>query len=185
MEVYRAIESEHIYHRSNSSVRQPSVPWNLLRSGVRKLNFDGARNLADGSASYGGVSRDSHGMWIAGFSKYISKCSTLEAEFWAVYEGLTCAQRLNVESIVVESDNLIVVHALQNSGGRRPHSSLFDSICGLLRCWWNVEFCHVFREGNRIANAMTSLSHHNSFDPRIYMYPHDEVLSILHEDSCG
>ncbi|KAK8478332.1 hypothetical protein V6N11_061713 [Hibiscus sabdariffa] len=79
MEATHAIKLEHLYHRSNSSVRQPSVRWNPPRSGVWKLNVDGARNLADGSASCGGVIRDSHGTWIVGFSKYIGKCSALEA----------------------------------------------------------------------------------------------------------
>ncbi|KAL4385034.1 hypothetical protein GQ457_15G026610 [Hibiscus cannabinus] len=179
MEATRAIESKHLSHRSNSSVRQSSVRRNPPRNGVWKLNVDGARNLPDGSASCGGVIRDSHGTWIAGFSKYIGKCSALEAEFWAVYKGLVCAQRLNAESIVVESDNLNVVHALQNSGGKRPHSSLFDSICGLLWHKLNVAFCHIVREGNSVADAMTRLSHHHSFDARIYLYPPDEVLNIL------
>ncbi|KAK9002328.1 hypothetical protein V6N11_025012 [Hibiscus sabdariffa] len=81
MEATRAIESKHLSHRSNSSVRQSSVRRNPPRSGVWKLNVDGARNLAYGSASCDGVIRDSHGTWIVGFSKYIDKCSTLEAEF--------------------------------------------------------------------------------------------------------
>ncbi|KAK8562580.1 hypothetical protein V6N12_010654 [Hibiscus sabdariffa] len=55
MKAYRVIESEHMYHQSNSSVRQPSVPWTH------------ARNLVDGSAFCGVVLRDSHAMWIAGF----------------------------------------------------------------------------------------------------------------------
>ncbi|KAK8563666.1 hypothetical protein V6N12_035809 [Hibiscus sabdariffa] len=58
MEANRAIESEHLYHRSNSSMRQPSVRWNPPRSGVWKVNVDGAWNLSNESASCGGFIRE-------------------------------------------------------------------------------------------------------------------------------
>ncbi|KAK8521953.1 hypothetical protein V6N12_066523 [Hibiscus sabdariffa] len=91
-------ESSVIEQRARSIVWKPSAPDKV------KLNIDGACRLSDGVASCGGVFRDSNGAWVAGFSKYVGRCSALEAEFWAVFEGLQCAWQLGHRRVLVESD---------------------------------------------------------------------------------
>ncbi|KAK8508446.1 hypothetical protein V6N12_020227 [Hibiscus sabdariffa] len=85
----------------------------------------------DGIASYGGVIQDSNVTWITGFSKFIGRCFALEVEFWAVYEGLRCAKRLNVSEVFVESDNLDVFQVLSSTMRRSIYSSLLGPIQGL------------------------------------------------------
>ncbi|KAK8496066.1 hypothetical protein V6N12_032797 [Hibiscus sabdariffa] len=141
-------------------VRHQHAQWIPPAPGVWKINVDGAHNPSDGSVSCGGVICNSTGLWISGFSKFNGNCTTLDTEFWAIYESLECALNLNAENIVVESDNLEVVRSLLNNGARGPYSSLFTSIMNLLRYQWHVEFRHVFREGNRVSDALAKLDSH-------------------------
>ncbi|KAK8992763.1 hypothetical protein V6N11_048833 [Hibiscus sabdariffa] len=117
------------------------------------------------------------------------KCSALEAEFWAVFEGLQCAWQLGCRRILVESDNTDVVRALQAKVTNTVYSSLLGHIRTLLRYNWEVKFCHVFREGNRVVDSMTKVFSLDSFNRRIFLVPHDEVLPVLQQDQerliCG
>ncbi|KAK8481820.1 hypothetical protein V6N11_032986 [Hibiscus sabdariffa] len=90
-------------------VRPRRNDWSPPPVGCLKINVDGTRRVVDGVASCGGVIRDSNGIWVDGFSKFIGRCSVLEAEFWAVFEGLCCAKSFNVSKVVVESDNRDVI----------------------------------------------------------------------------
>ncbi|KAK8481823.1 hypothetical protein V6N11_032989 [Hibiscus sabdariffa] len=83
-------------------------PWIFVFNNSRS---EGVRAV-DGVASCGGVIRDSNGIWVAGFSKFIGRCSMLEAEFWAVFEGLCYAKSFNVSKVVVEFDNQDVIDVL-------------------------------------------------------------------------
>ncbi|KAL4311415.1 hypothetical protein GQ457_01G023100 [Hibiscus cannabinus] len=91
-------------------------------------------------------------------------------EFWAVYEGLRCAKRLNVSEVFVESDNLDVVQVLSSTMRRSIYPSLLGPIQGLVEGNWSVVLRHVFRENNRVADAMTMLFPLNTFEPRKMKY---------------
>ncbi|KAK8523329.1 hypothetical protein V6N12_047853 [Hibiscus sabdariffa] len=145
-EVGHAASLSSIGGRMVPDQRSKSIIWRPPEPNKVKLNVDGAHRMRDGVASCGGVIRDSNGTWIADFSKYIGKCSALEAEFWAVFEGLQCAWQLGYRRILVESDNTDVVHTLQAKATNAVYSSLLEHIRSLLRYNWEVEFCHVSRE---------------------------------------
>ncbi|KAK8993915.1 hypothetical protein V6N11_008128 [Hibiscus sabdariffa] len=161
-------------------VRSRVTVWNPPPVGCLKIN--GARQTVDGVASCGGVIRNSNGAWIAGFSKFIGRCYVLEVEFWAVFEGFRCAKRFNVYKVIVELDNRDTIDVLSSNGRRYLYSSLFGSIKAIADDNWCVEYRHVYRESNCVADAMTRLFPLNSFEPRIFLYPPDEVLVFLHDD---
>ncbi|GMP61060.1 hypothetical protein CsSME_00023673 [Camellia sinensis var. sinensis] len=54
-----------------------------------KLNVDGCSKGDPGQAGYGGLLQDETGIWIWGFYGKLGHCSSLEAELWAIYRGLT------------------------------------------------------------------------------------------------
>ncbi|KAK8475362.1 hypothetical protein V6N11_069276 [Hibiscus sabdariffa] len=80
-EVLRAEEGSRGRQRSPMVVRQQHAQWIPPTPGAWKINVDGAHNQLDGSAWCGGIIRDSTGLWISGFSKFIGKCNALDAEF--------------------------------------------------------------------------------------------------------
>ncbi|KAL4346505.1 hypothetical protein GQ457_17G015550 [Hibiscus cannabinus] len=172
----RALVS-HIQQQSvGGSVHLRCNDWSLPPVGCLKINVDGARRAIDGVASCGGVIRDSNGIWVAGFSKLIGCCSVLEVKFWAIFEGLCCAKS---SMVIVESDNLDVIDVLSGTRRRTLYSSLLGSIKAVMEDNWCVVYRHVYRESNRVADAMTRLFSLNSFEPRIFLYPLDEVFVFL------
>ncbi|KAK8596929.1 hypothetical protein V6N12_065407 [Hibiscus sabdariffa] len=160
------------------------VKWCLPSVDSIKVNVDGDRRLHGVVASCGGIVRNSNGVWLDGFTKFIGKCSFLEAELWVVCQGLKCAMDMNVQKVIMESDSREVICTLLGQGWRATSSSLLESIRSLASGNCEVVFQHVFREGNRVADAMTRFFSMDTFATRLYLYPPDEVLEILHADVC-
>ncbi|KAK8572704.1 hypothetical protein V6N12_028751 [Hibiscus sabdariffa] len=142
--------------------RPLEVTWCPPSADSIKVNVDYGRRLAGGVTPCGGV-----------------------AELWAVYEGLKCAMSLNVQKLIVKSDSREVIGILSSQGRRATPSSLLESIRALAAQNCEVVFQHVFREGNRVADAMTHLFSMDTFAMRLYLYPPYEVLEILHADVCS
>ncbi|KAK9023539.1 hypothetical protein V6N11_003757 [Hibiscus sabdariffa] len=78
-------------YSATAEPRPHLVAWCPPSTGSMKMNVDGVRRVTDGVACCGGVLLDSNGVWLAGFSKYVDKCSALDYKFWVAYEGLQCA----------------------------------------------------------------------------------------------
>ena len=54
-----------------------------------KLNTDGAFKSTSGMTSVGGIIRDADGRWASRFALNIELGSSMLAELWGVYQGLT------------------------------------------------------------------------------------------------
>jgi ribonuclease HI len=133
-----------------------NVKWEAPRSDWISLNTDGA--VKNGIAGCGGVLRDHRGNWITGFSKYIGITSAFNAELWGVYNGLCLAKRNGLQNIELQIDSMIVVRTLSgdrlgDNGGR----SLVRRIRSLFQDGWNIKIRHVYREANRVADALATL----------------------------
>ncbi|KAL1149537.1 hypothetical protein V6Z11_A10G197300 [Gossypium hirsutum] len=59
------------------------------------------------------------------------------------------------------------------------------AIKGLLQLSWTVQITHVFREGNKVVNGLTSMASSRPLGRYILMQPLDEVLQLLHDDNFG
>ncbi|KAF7815210.1 putative ribonuclease H-like domain-containing protein [Senna tora] len=106
-----------------------------------KLNVDGTCQGSPKLIAGGGLIRDSHGNWIHGFTKFFGQGSSLLAELWAIYEGLTLAKSLHYEKLIVESDSLTAIN-------------LLSKLEVTLSAFSEVEFRHIFREGNVYADLL-------------------------------
>lgn len=93
--------------------RGPSmVRWIPPPEATFKLNTDGSVNQAAGTASAGGLIRDSQGNWIGGFYTNIGRCTCFEAELWGLREGLLLCRNLNIQNLHVELDSASIVSML-------------------------------------------------------------------------
>ncbi|KAE8709018.1 hypothetical protein F3Y22_tig00110332pilonHSYRG00750 [Hibiscus syriacus] len=61
------------------------------------LNTDGSVNTSNGKSSIGGFFRNDSGSWIFGFSRSIGIADPLQAEIWAIHDGLNIAWSLGIE----------------------------------------------------------------------------------------
>jgi hypothetical protein len=121
------------------------------------INNDGA--LQHGVGGYDGVLRDHFGFWIKGFVRNIgTKLLLLMLGYGGLYDGLCLISRSGFTNIELQLDSMPMVKAIEvanlnNSGGR----SLVRIICSLIHEGWNVWIRHVYRETNRVADALALL----------------------------
>ncbi|KAE8664333.1 hypothetical protein F3Y22_tig00112800pilonHSYRG00027 [Hibiscus syriacus] len=76
-------------NNTNQKSRNPG--WIPPCAGTFKPNTDGAFNPSSKAAGGGGLIRNNNGEWIVGYSRNIGHCSGLQAELWALLDGLHLA----------------------------------------------------------------------------------------------
>ncbi|KAK8656310.1 hypothetical protein V6N13_098264 [Hibiscus sabdariffa] len=159
-----------------SAVTATPGRWCPPGDGWMKLNSDGARSSLDGDASCGGVLRDHNGGWIRGFSKFIGKCSVVEAELWGIATGLDLAWDMGYRRVMVESDSADALRLLQRrSTGSGPFSILcyLHKLCGKD---WTLVFSKVDRRNNRMVDRLAKLASTVSLDVVTFDEPLSEVV---------
>ena len=57
-----------------------------------------ARLLGVWSKQGGGLVRDEHGNWVAGFTRHIGTTNIFAAELWGLRDGLLLCRSLNISS---------------------------------------------------------------------------------------
>ncbi|KAK8503952.1 hypothetical protein V6N12_019120 [Hibiscus sabdariffa] len=153
----RARESHILSARPSRRVDRSLIRWQFPRTGWVKVNTDGSRCPASGRASCGGVIRDENGSGSWDSLDFIGVCSTLDAELWAVLDGLTQAWELGFRKVEIELDSLAAIRIIKGDATSRAHSHLFHHIHHLRQRDWEVGFQHVYREANLVADSMTKL----------------------------
>ncbi|KAL7228972.1 hypothetical protein ACSBR2_007631 [Camellia fascicularis] len=66
---------------------------------------------------FGGLLRDETRAWIYGFYGKLETCTSLEAELWAVYKGLTIILQKGFHKVIIETDAIEVVKLLEEGPG--------------------------------------------------------------------
>ncbi|KAL7213242.1 hypothetical protein ACSBR2_015867 [Camellia fascicularis] len=64
------------------------IKWTCPPSSTLKLNTDGCYRMAR-PGGFRGLIRGETGEWICGFYGKLATCTSLKAELWAIYKGLT------------------------------------------------------------------------------------------------
>ncbi|MBA0610458.1 hypothetical protein Godav_011306, partial [Gossypium davidsonii] len=79
---------------------------------VAQMYTDGAVKAESSLATAGGVMRDRRGKWILGFNRYLGICSVLEAELWAIFNGLAPLLNLGHDKVLINTDNMEAAWAI-------------------------------------------------------------------------
>ena len=85
------------------------VRWNRPSSRWCELHSDGSSLGNLGRASGGGLIRDSNGVWIKRFTCNIGTFLSVEAELWALKDGLSLCISLNLMVLEIEVDAKVVL----------------------------------------------------------------------------
>ena len=153
--------------------------------GFVKLNTDGSCIPSSLSSGVGGLFRDANGKWIMGFAKGCGLCPPLEAELRGILIGLQLAKDRGLKKLVVESDSLMAVEAI--NGGHKLFGNckhLIDSISCIIKGNWEVRCNHADRSSNRCADWLAKQSvSSSSNDLTIFYSPPDSLSNLLHIDS--
>ncbi|XP_028071512.1 uncharacterized protein LOC114273895 [Camellia sinensis] len=198
--VAKALEWQHITD-SGGLIRtfcNLSFGWKPPLYGAYKLNTDGAAKCPPGSttgagvthptglAARGGVIRDWMGCWVAGFVRNIGVASAMEAECWALRDGLKLAMDLGLSGICVETDAKAVINlVLQEPPSDHHFGNLILDCRYLMRELRIVMADHIYREANKCADILANqrslaITGFHVFDsaPRF-------VLKQLYDDARG
>ena len=88
------------------------VVWVLPPEHIFKLNFDSSK-LSNGKASFRFTIRDHLEGLCHGAMALSSDCSILQAEAWGLCEGVKAARFLNISSLIIEGDILVVINSIR------------------------------------------------------------------------
>ncbi|PRQ31754.1 putative ribonuclease H-like domain-containing protein [Rosa chinensis] len=145
---------------------QPKKHWTPPADGFLKLNADGSFLPSIPYGGTGGVIRDSHGQFIAGFScrmEFVS--SPLHIELLALKNGLELLQAMQITRAVVESDCLLAVQAINLTVGELSSlSALITDLQSLLAATTEVELYFVPRQANVVAHRLASCSYESNIN---------------------
>lgn len=162
----------------------PCYNWSPPPQDFTKLNTNGS--VVNGIAAAGGLLRDPQGQWVAGFSMNIGPSSIHDSELWGLRQGLFIALQLNLKKLIVESDSLEVIQALDPVMPPNPLSPalLFDCR-GLMQKLTVVTLLHVPRESNLAADHLAKIGHQLPHGVTIHPSAPSSLLSILCNDIPG
>lgn len=101
---------------SNKPFRvQIQISWKKPMPGWVKLNINGAVFGNPKQAGGGGVLCDSNGDWVVRFMRKLGIMSSTMAELWALKDGLSLAQQLDILNINRDFDVDVLVQLLTSS----------------------------------------------------------------------
>ncbi|MBA0858005.1 hypothetical protein Goshw_020152, partial [Gossypium schwendimanii] len=121
--------------RPKGAFQAPILCSNSFGSGIY-LNTDGSVRLDDSFATVARVVRNQNGEWITSL--------------------------IGLDNVLIQTDNLEVVTAIQESLTEGSNLGLIRRILQLLfqSCHWNI--CHIPREENQKADRLAKLAHLDS-----------------------
>ncbi|KAL8162024.1 hypothetical protein V2J09_013513, partial [Rumex salicifolius] len=161
-----------------------AVSWTPPPSGWVRLNTDGA--VREGRATAAGVLRDESGSWLVGFVHNLGSCSVPMAELWGILSGLRLAWERGYRRVCLNTDSQLAVLLLNKPVDQcHPLSSLLISVASFLRRDWEIQFRHIFREGNRVADALATLAFDFPVGITCFVSPPISVFFFVSEDSRG
>jgi ribonuclease HI len=130
--------------------------WKRPATGVYKINVDAAFDVDTGRGATGAIIRDSRGNFVAAscvFTDIAVDATSMEAS--ALLAGLQLAEQFGAQSLVVESDSLEVVRAVQNPSELRGlQAVVLDDCRHLLSMLGMATINHCPREANVDAHEL-------------------------------
>ena len=130
--------------------------WFPPPKGIIKINVDASYNYNSRTSTIGAVARDSDSVVIFSAVSAIEDVEVpLQAEIYAILQGLQVARELNYTNIQIESDCLVAVKEINK---KEPSSSEWGSIIMDIMDYFS-EFdycgiCHVTRKANILAHNL-------------------------------
>ena len=131
------------------------------------------------------IIRDCNGHIVAALSKYLpGRFAADQVEALAMEQGILLAQELQLSQVILESDALVVVQALNdNSTG----SELGHILQGIQLVRESFEFCsfkHVNRDFNVVAHELAQLARNEESSCLWYGVPPTPAVSVLVHMTC-
>lgn len=122
-------------------------------------------------------------MIILWFHWYIS---SLHAELWGLYHGLSLAWDKGYRNVTCYSDSQFAISLVKESSSIfHKYASLIHSVQALLNKNWSVTLLHTLMEGNQCADFLTKKGALQEDGLKMLATTPMGISSLLLADSCG
>lgn len=144
--------------------------WSCPSAGKLKLNTDGSSK------------GDEVGTWVWGYHGYLGNCTSLEAELWDIYRGLTIIMQKGLSSIEIETDSQTAMELVRDgAAGNSPYQAIIEDANFLLRRY-NCSIQTTPREANQCADALANTGVNQQEHLVFLENPPDCIFSLLIAD---
>ncbi|XP_030502362.2 uncharacterized protein LOC115717515 [Cannabis sativa] len=133
-----------------------SERWSKPDANKLKINVDGAVFVAENAYGSGIVVRDDGGRLIEAVASYVTGGTQPKlAEIMRIKEALSWVKRKGIQDVVIESDSLLSIQALESSIRMPSVFGLMVVECQtVLFSLVNVKICFVKRSANKVAHCI-------------------------------
>ena len=137
----------------------PSSRWETPPQGVFKINVDGATSNLGNNSSIGVIIRDCNGHVVLALSKYLQgKFVADRVEALAVEQGVLLAQELQLSRVIVESDALTVIQAINDNTTGSDLGHILQGVLLVCESFESCFFKHLSRDFNVVAHELAQLA---------------------------
>lgn len=146
---------------------------------IYSLYFDGCSKGNPGPAGIGAVIyRGSNEIWNG--AKFIGNKTNNEAEYLALIMGLKASIKLNIKSLFVFGDSLLVINQITKKYQVRSETlyELFIQANGLIEKFQSINFEHIYRNNNKRADELSNIALNREIDNVIIEEEIQEIQEI-------
>jgi len=172
-----------IFHTATAPHPDRMVHWNNENFSCNVLNVDGSCLGTPTRAEYGGIVRNSAGLY---FSGYIAATSgILFTELTAIHRGLLLAIESEIEVLVCYSDSLLSTKLVTDHvSNYHAYAVLIQDIKDILSSR-NFSIHHCLREGNQCADFLAKLRTTSNEEFFTHVSPPSDLLPLIKNDAMG
>ena len=150
------------------------------------MNTDGSSVGNPEKDGGGGLIQNHEGGWVKGFSRAIGISSSVDAELWALIDGLRICCSMEMQAVEIEIDAKAVADWVVGSTSINTTHSVLISDCGyLMEQLPRVKIRHCLREANQCADFLAKKEAAQEQNFRIYDDPPVNMSILLYYDSIG
>lgn len=130
----------------------------LVGRGCYVANIDGASRGNPGPGALGLVIYNDQGEIIAESKETLGICTNNVAEYQALIKTLEMARDLHLSELLVRSDSQLLVRQMLGQYKIKDNKlkELYHKAQVLLKSFDSVDFCHVSREENKLADKLAN-----------------------------
>ena len=136
--------------------------WSPPPPGVFKINVDGSSSDLEESSSIGVIIRDCKGHTVAAYCKPLQSHFSAElVEVFAVEQGIFLARELQLSRVMLESDALSVINAINDSTFGTYYGHIIQDISHAQSSFDFCSFKHLNRSFNSAAHELAQFARRN------------------------
>lgn len=164
----------------NDGYHHVVVSWKLPKFSAYKINVDGSYKATSGIAACSGFIRDDNGDVTTWFHKKLLPCNAPLVELRGLKFGIHLAKDMNLHSVCVESDSLVVVNLVKGDLVSPPYlKSIIQSIkFDLRKMGQSSNVHHVLCEVNKSVDMEANLGHQGRYSLVVFNFL-PPVLAIV------